>query len=180
METAHESGFIWRPLLLAASSVARADDLACVSTTFNLLTPNDKVCVSDFDDPKVPGVTCFFSQARKGSWGQPFGLNEDPSNFSVSCRQLEPIATDLSTLPRRSQRRPASSSRRRIYLMPDNAHRTLIYLAVSSKLINGSPANSISVQPGHGDVQHPDQGEAERQQEQEIDVAPGDHQPQGS
>ena len=64
--------------------------------------------------------------------------------------------------------------------MPDNAHRRLIYLAVSSKLINGSPANSISVQPGHGDVQHPDQGEAERQQEQEIDVAPGDHQPQGS
>src|SRR5215471_354007 len=100
METAHESGFIWRPLLLAASSVARADDLACVSTTFNLLTPNDKVYVSDFDDPKVPGVTCFFSQARKGSWGQPFGLNEDPSNFSVSCRQLGPIATDLSTLPK--------------------------------------------------------------------------------
>jgi CreA protein len=183
METAHESGFIWRPLLLAASSVARADDLACVSTTFNLLTPNDKVCVSDFDDPKVPGVTCFFSQARKGSWGQPFGLNEDPSNFSVSCRQLEPIATDLSTLPKYEE---AFTEKTSIFFKKAHlshagqAHRTLIYLAVSSKLINGSPANSISVHPGHGDVQRPDQGEAERQQEQEIDVAPGDHQPQGS
>ena len=55
--------------LLAASGMARADDLACISTTFNLLSPNDKVCVSDFDDPKVPGVTCFISQARTGGWG---------------------------------------------------------------------------------------------------------------
>jgi CreA protein len=57
--------------------------------TFNLLSPNDKVCVSDFDDPRVPGVTCFISQARKGGWGQPLGLNEDPSNFSVACRQWD-------------------------------------------------------------------------------------------
>ena len=64
--------------------------------------------------------------------------------------------------------------------MPDNAHRTLIYLAVSSKLINGSPANSISVQPGHGDVQRPDQGEAERQQEQEMTSPLAITQPQGS
>jgi CreA protein len=105
-------------LFLAASSLARADDLACVSTTFNLLSPNDKVCVSDFDDPKVPGVTCFISQARKGGWGQPLGLNEDPSNFSVACRQPGPITTDItsrSCLRRKkdSARRPASSSRRR-------------------------------------------------------------------
>jgi len=90
-------------LLLAATSTARADDLECVSTTFNLLSPNDKVCVSDFDDPKVPGVTCYISQARKGGWGQPFGLNEDPSNFSVSCRQMGPIAVDISTLPEREE-----------------------------------------------------------------------------
>jgi CreA protein len=87
-------------LFLAASSIARADDVGCVSTTFNLLSPNDKVCVSDFDDPKVPGVTCFISQARKGGWGQPLGLNEDPSNFSVACRQMGLITIDISTLPK--------------------------------------------------------------------------------
>ncbi|HZJ11881.1 MAG TPA: CreA family protein, partial [Methyloceanibacter sp.] len=70
-------------LLLAASSLARADDLECVSTTFRMLSPSDKVCLSVFDDPLVPGVTCYISQARKGGWGQPLGLNEDPSNFSV-------------------------------------------------------------------------------------------------
>ncbi|MGB6440611.1 MAG: CreA family protein [Methyloceanibacter sp.] len=134
-------------LLLAASSVARADDLACVSTAFNLLSPNDKVCVSDFEDPKVPGVTCFISQARKGGWGQPFGLNEDPSNFSVSCRQLGPITTDISTLPKSEEATSIFFKRTRIYRMPDVTRGTLIYLAVSSKLINGSPANAISVVP---------------------------------
>src|SRR4030095_14004175 len=90
-------------LSLAVSSGASADDLACVSTTFNLLSPNDKVCVSDFDDPKVPGVACYISQARKGGWGQPLGLNEDPSNFSVSCRQMGPINVDLTKLPEREE-----------------------------------------------------------------------------
>src|SRR5450755_2975586 len=80
------------------AATGRADDLACVSTTFNLLSPNDKVCVTDFDDPKVAGVTCHISQARKGGWGQPLGLNEDPSNFSVACRQVGPINVDLSKL----------------------------------------------------------------------------------
>ena len=43
------------------AATGRADDLACVSTTFNLLSPNDKVCVSVFDDPKV----AVFSTAGK-------------------------------------------------------------------------------------------------------------------
>jgi CreA protein len=138
-------------LFLAASSLARADDLACVSTTFNLLSPNDKVCVSDFEDPKVPGVTCFISQARKGGWGQPLGLNEDPSNFSVACRQLGPITTDLSTLPEKeeafSEKTSIFFNATRIYRMPDVKRGTIVYVAVSSKLINGSPANAISVVP---------------------------------
>jgi CreA protein len=138
-------------LLLAASSVARADDLDCVSTTFNLLSPNDKVCVSDFDDPKVPGVTCFISQARKGGWGQPFGLNEDPSNFSVACRQMGPITVDISQLAKNEEAFSEKTSiffkATRIYRLPDVTRNTLIYLAVSSKIVNGSPANAISVVP---------------------------------
>jgi CreA protein len=137
-------------LFLAASSLARADDLACVSTTFRFTSPSDKVCVSDFDDPKVPGVTCFISQSRKGGWGQPFGLNEDPSNFSVSCRQMGP------TLPtsRRCRKEEAFTEKTsiffkatRIYRVPDVKRNALIYLAVSSKLIEGAPANAISVVP---------------------------------
>src|SRR5271165_3219104 len=77
---------------------AHASDVGCVSTTFNALSPNDKVCVSVFEDPQVAGVVCHISQARKGGWGQPLGLNEDPSNFSVACRQIGPIDVDLAKL----------------------------------------------------------------------------------
>jgi len=131
--------------------VASADDLSCVSTTFNLLSPNDKVCVSDFDDPKVPGVTCFISQARKGGWGQPLGLNEDPSSFSVACRQTGPITADISKLPEReevfSEKTSIFFKKTRIYRIPDSKRNILIYLAVSSKIIEGSPANAVSAVP---------------------------------
>jgi CreA protein len=137
--------------LLAASGMARADDLACISTTFNLLSPNDKVCVSDFDDPKVPGVTCFISQARTGGWGQPLGLNEDPSNFSVACRQTGQIAADISKLPEKEEAFSEKTSiffkKTRIYRLPDVKRNILVYLAVSSKIVNGSPANAVSVVP---------------------------------
>ena len=138
-------------LLFAMGGLAHADDLACVSTTFKMLSPNDKVCVSEFDDPKVPGVTCHISQARKGGWGQPLGLNEDPSNFSVACRQTGPISVDISKLPKTEEAFTEKTSiffkATRIYRLPDQKHNTLVYLAISSKLINGSPANAISTVP---------------------------------
>ncbi|MGZ8416082.1 MAG: CreA family protein [Methyloceanibacter sp.] len=138
-------------LLLATPGTARADDMECVSTTFRMLSPSDKVCLSVFDDPKVPGVTCYISQARTGGWGQPLGLNEDPSNFSVSCRQMGPISVDLKTLPDREEAFTEKTSiffkKTRIYRIPDVSRNALIYLAISAKLIEGSPANSVSSVP---------------------------------
>lgn len=138
-------------LMLLPLAVARADEIGCVSTTFNLLSPNDKVCVSDFEDPRVPGVACHISQARKGGWGQTLGLNEDPSNFSVACRQVGPITVDLAKLPDEEEAFSEKTSiffkATRIYRMIDKKHDTLVYVAVSSKIVNGSPANSISTVP---------------------------------
>lgn len=138
-------------LFVAIPPFARADDLSCVSTTFNLLSPNDKVCVTDFDDPKVPGLTCYIAQARKGGWGQPLGINEDPSRFSVTCRQTGPINTDISKLPDDEEVFTEKTSiifkATRIYRVLDRKHNTLIYLAVSSKIISGSPSNAISSVP---------------------------------
>jgi CreA protein len=138
-------------LFFATIGSARADDLGCISTTFNLLSPNDKVCVSDFDDPGVPGVACHISQARKGGWGQPFGLNEDPSNFSVACRQIAPISVDIGKLRANeevfSEKTSIFFKATRIYRMIDKRHNTLVYVAVSSKIINGSPENAISTVP---------------------------------
>jgi CreA protein len=144
-------------LLVAAALIgisipsAHADDLACISTTFRAFSPNDKVCVSAFDDPQVPGVACHISQARKGGWGQPLGLNEDPSNFSVSCRQVGPISVDLSKLEDKqevfSQKTSIFFKTTRIYRLVDKPRNTLVYVAISTKIINGSPANSVSTVP---------------------------------
>ena len=138
-------------LFVMSAHSAHATDLSCVSTTFNALSPNDKVCVSAFDDPKVPGIVCHISQARKGGWGQPFGLNEDPSNFSVSCRQNGPIDVDLSKLGDNeevfSQKTSIFFKTTRIYRLVDKARNTLAYLAISTKIVNGSPANAISTVP---------------------------------
>ncbi|MGH6795973.1 MAG: CreA family protein [Methylocella sp.] len=143
--------FIAAVLFVAAPAFAWADDLSCISTTFNLLSPNDKVCVTDYDDPKVPGVTCYLSQARKGGWKQPLGLNEDPSNFSVTCRQTGPIGVDMSKLPDNEEAFSEKTSiifkATRIYRVLDKKHNTLVYLAVSSRMVSGSPANSISSVP---------------------------------
>ena len=98
--------FVAALLTVMSAHPAYATDLDCVSTTFNLLSPNDKVCVSVFEDTQVPGVACHISQARKGGWGQPLGLNEDLATTAiwgtqqadgrVSLRKVA-IARDLGT-----------------------------------------------------------------------------------
>ena len=138
-------------LVVMSNHSARATDLGCVSTTFKALSPNDKVCVSVFEDPQVAGIACDISQARKGGWGQPLGLNEDPSNFSVVCRQIGPIDVDLSKLAENeevfSQKTSIFFKTTRIYRMVDKPRNTLVYVAISTKIINGSPANAISAVP---------------------------------
>jgi CreA protein len=142
-------------LALAATALATgpavAEDLACVSTTFRLIGANDKVCVSAFDDPKVPGVACHISQARKGGLGGSLGLAEDPSRFSIACRQVGPITADIDKLADKEPVYSASTSiffkRTHVFRVVDKKRNTLVYLAISDKLVEGSPQNSISTVP---------------------------------
>ena len=141
-------------LILAAmisTAGARADDLACVSTTFRILGANDKVCVSVFEDPKVPGVACDISQARTGGVKGSFGLAEDPSRFSLACRQTGPVTVDLASLPEKAQvyseRTSVFFKRTHVYRIVDKKRKTLVYLAISDKIVNGSPYNAVSSVP---------------------------------
>lgn len=137
--------------LWAPQAPALADDLPCVSTTFRFIGKNDRVCVSAFDDPKVPGVACHVSQARTGGIGGTIGLAEDPSRFSIACRQVGPITTDLSSLTDQEEVYSARTSiffkRTHVYRVLDKKRNTLVYLAISNKLIDGSPQNAISTVP---------------------------------
>jgi CreA protein len=138
-------------VLSAHATAAFAEDLTCLSTTFRLVGKNDQVCITAFDDPKVPGVACHISQAKTGGIGGTIGLAEDPSRFSIACRQVGPINVDLDKLPENEKVYADHTSiffkHTNIYRSVDKKRNTLIYLAISDKLIEGSPQNSISTVP---------------------------------
>lgn len=128
----------------------RADEIGCVTTAWKLIGANHRVCVEAFDDPKVPGVACHISQAKKGGVAGSFGLAEDPSQFSIACRQVGPI-TLPAKLPRDevvfSEDTSVLFKETRVVRLWDEKRKTLVYMAISRKLIEGAPANSISTVP---------------------------------
>ena len=143
----------WRAFVLAAaawSGSAVAEDIGCTSTTFRILGANDKICITAFDDPKVPGVTCHVSQARTGGIKGPLGLAEDPSRFSIACRQVGPI-TLPDKLPKEEEAFSESTSllfkETKVVRMFDTKRNTLVYVAISRRVIEGSPMNSLSTVP---------------------------------
>lgn len=137
-------------LLLTLLNSVQAETVGCVTTAWKLWGANHKVCVEAFDDPKVPGVTCHVSQARTGGVTGSLGLAEDPSQFSLSCRQTGPI-TVPPKLPQTevvfSEDTSILFKETRVVRMWDAKHRTLVYVGVSRKLIDGGPSNSISTVP---------------------------------
>jgi CreA protein len=137
-------------LFTLTGSSLYADEIGCVSTTFNLLSPNDKVCVLGFDDPKVPGVSCHISQAKTGGIKGAVGLAEDPSRFSIACRQIGEIEIK-GKLPNQenvfSEDTAVFFKETKVIRLFDVKRNTLIYLAISKKLVDGSPMNAISTVP---------------------------------
>jgi CreA protein len=128
-----------------------AEDVGCLSTTFRFIGPNDKVCISVFDDPKVSGVACHISHARTGGVKGGLGFAEDPSRFSIACRQVGPITVNAAKLPEEEEVYSAKTSilfkRTHVYRLVDKKRNTLVYLAISDKVIEGSPFNAISTVP---------------------------------
>jgi CreA protein len=135
---------------LTVTIVAEGEEIGCVSTTWRLWA-DDKICVSAYDDPKVPGVTCHLSQARTGGFKGTVGVAEDRSRFAIACRQVGPITVDLATLPDEeeafSERTSILFKQTRVVRLVDRRRRTLVYLAYSTKVVEGSPFNSLSTVP---------------------------------
>jgi len=135
---------------LMLGSYASAEDIGCTSTTFHLFGANDKVCVYAFDDPRVSGVSCHVSQARTGGVKGSLGVAEDPSRFAIACRQTGPI-TLPDKLPREEDVFSDSTSllfkETKVVRMFDTKRNTLVYVAISRRVIEGSPMNSLSTVP---------------------------------
>ena len=138
------------PAIYFASVHASADEIGCATTTWQLIGANHRVCVYAYDDPKVSGVTCHVSQARTGGVKGSFGLAEDPSQFSLACRQVGPI-TLPANLPEEdvvfSENTSLIFKETKITRFVDRKRNVLVYLAISRKIIEGAPANAISSVP---------------------------------
>lgn len=143
--------FVMASALLGFSgSVALADVIGKVGVDW---TGND-IVVEAVTDPQVKGVTChvtYFDRSiidrlHKGNWF------EDPSNNSIACRQTGPIEIGDINLSKSGEevfRQGRSLIWKalvvnRIY---DKDNDTLVYLAHSRQVVDGSAKMAISTVP---------------------------------
>ena len=142
-------------ILLAAWCTGSAPGVAqtrigSINTNFRWIGPDDKIVIERYDDPRVANVSCYLSRAQTGGIKGGIGVAVDPSRFSIACRAVGPVEIP-SNLPKSEVVGFSSASlffkTFQIHRMYDAEKNVLIYTVVSTRLINGSPFNSISVVP---------------------------------
>ena len=144
----------WGTVITLLSTSLCAEEIGSVSTKFKLLGANDKIVVEAFDDPDIPGATCYLSRAKTGGISGSVGVAEDTSDAAIACRQIGPIqlpdavkngkANGEEVFKKSTSLLFKSLQVVRFY---DAKRDVLIYLTYSDKIIEGSPKNSISVIP---------------------------------
>ncbi|MGV0909989.1 CreA family protein [Martelella sp. FOR1707] len=115
------------------------------------------IVVEALHDPEVDGVTChiaYFDRSiidrlSKGNWF------EDPSNSSIACRQTGPIKIgdiDLDMNGEEVFREGRSLIFKQLVIkrIYDKANETLIYLAHTREITEGSAKMSMSTVPLYG------------------------------
>lgn len=136
--------------LLIFPPLSHGEIIGTVDTTFRLLSRDDDIVIEAFDDPKVEGVSCHLSRARRGGIKGSLGLAEDSSDASIACRQVGPIRFEGNL---DEQERVFTKKTNLIFKTMqvvrffDKKRNVLIYLVYSDKLVDGSPKNSISTVP---------------------------------
>lgn len=120
------------------------------STTFKLLTPNDKLAVYAIDDPDIEGVACHYTVPERGGMSGMLGMAEEVSDISLACRQIGPIRFKDKLEQGGEMFRQSRSfwfKKMRIVRGCDKTRNVLVYLVYSDTLVDGSPKNSTSSVP---------------------------------
>lgn len=135
----------------ASGAAAQEPDLIFKkSTVWRALTPDDKLAVYGIDDPVVEGVACHYTTPERGGLSGTFGVAEEVSDISLSCRQVGPVRFkqkfgqgDVVF----SERRSLIFKKMQIVRGCDPKRNTLVYMVYSDRPIEGSPKNSTSSVP---------------------------------
>jgi CreA protein len=131
-------------------TAVNAEQVGSVDTSFKLLGANHKIVIEAFDDPKISGVSCHLSRAKKGGITGSLGFAEDTSDASIACRQVGPISINEELKDGEKVFKERTSilfKTMQVVRMLDKKRNVLIYLVYSDKLVDGSPKNSISTVP---------------------------------
>ena len=139
---------------LAMGGSARAGDepdlIFRKSTTFKLLTPNDKLGTYAIDDPAVTGVVCYYTVPERGGVAGMFGIAEQTSDVSLACRQFGPIKFTEKFAQGDVVFRATRSllfKHMQIVRACDAKRNVLVYMVYTDKLVEGSPKSSTSTVP---------------------------------
>lgn len=142
----------WLAVALSlCATTASAEVIGSVDTTFRLIGSNDRVVIERFDDPKVENASCYVSYAQTGGVSGWVGIAEDPSRFSIACRATGPIrvvsnvGSDFEEVFSRDT--SILFKEMRVSRMLDAEKNVLVYLVWSTKLVDGSPFNSVTAIP---------------------------------
>lgn len=140
-------------ILLASAGAAAAQEVGKVGVDW---LGND-IVIEAIKDPKVEGVTCHVSyfdrgvidRLQKGNWF------EDPSDSSISCRQTGPITIgdiDLGEEGEEVFKQGISLiwKKQVVNRIYDKSTETLIYLAHSRQVQDGSAKMSLTSVPLYG------------------------------
>ena len=135
---------------LALPAAAHAEQVGEVGVDW---LGND-IIIEAFQDPEVQGVTCHVSYFERGLIDrfQKGNFFEDPSNSSIACRQTGPIVicdidTDEDGEEVFQQRQSLIWKQFVINRIYDETNNSLIYLAHTRQVQDGSAKMSISTVP---------------------------------
>lgn len=143
---------LWRAAAVAAlfalAACGRGGD--SVGEFSNDLLGNE-VMIEALRDPEIPNVVChlayfdrsFLDRIRQGNWF------EDPSNSAVSCQRIGPVVLEGVDLDRSgeeifNQRASLLFKRLALRRVVDLDNRTILYVAHSRELVEGSAKISMS------------------------------------
>jgi CreA protein len=135
---------------IAAASAEGPDLIFRESTTFRLVTPNDKLATYAIDDPLVDGVACYYTVPERGGLTGALGLAEQTSDVSLACRQYGAIKIKAKFAQGDtvfSERRSLFFKHLQIVRGCDPKRNVLVYMVYTDKLVDGSPKNSTSTVP---------------------------------
>lgn len=140
-------------LILMVTGV-QAEQIGSVDTVFKLFGPDHKIVVEAFDDPEVKNVTCYISRAKTGGIKGGLGFAEDTADAAISCQQVGAVQLNDKVKHQTAEgevvfRKRTSLIFKKLQVVRfyDPARNTLVYLAYSDKVIDGSPKNALSAVP---------------------------------